>query len=139
MSKVIPPSSRMLAPELSGQETWLDPDGVCRTTFKEIEARWGISEPRAFAIVLLRALPYEEYLRTPHWQTVRLDIWRLQDGKCGACTNGVIRDVHHRPGGYDRKGFERNEDVIGLCRPCHEIEHNSLVVRLREEMRNLRQ
>jgi hypothetical protein len=137
MSGNVPLPSRIRVPELTGKESWLDPHGDCKTTFADVERQWGVSEDVAFRIMLLRTMPYEEYLKSPHWQAVRREVWVLQDGKCGACATGVIRDIHHRGEGYDRKGFERDEDVIGLCRQCHEIEHNSLIIRLREEARNL--
>lgn len=135
MATVVPRSARIRCPKLDGSESWLDDEGTCKTTFADIEARWGIPEALATAIMHLRMMPYEDYLKSSHWQTIRRDVWVAQDGKCAACTNGVIRDVHHRHDGYARKGFERDEDVIGVCRPCHEVEHNLLVARLREEQR----
>lgn len=136
MAAHVPKSSRISAPQLDGTEAWLCPWSTDKTTFKDIEARWGIDEPLATRIMLLRTTEYEEYLRSPHWQAVREDVWRAQKGKCFLCPR-PIRDVHHR--NYDRKGFERNADVVGLCGNCHGIEHNALVARVREEIRNLRQ
>lgn len=136
MSVYVPSSSRISAPQLEGNEPWLDPEGSDMTTFQEIKERWNISAKVAYDIAALRALPYEEYLRSPHWQTVKIEVHKRQDGKCALC-NGCIRDVHHRT--YARKGFERDEDVIGLCGNCHDIEHNAFVARLREEVRNFLQ
>jgi hypothetical protein len=77
---------------------------------------------RAEAIAALRALSYAEYLRTDHWQQVRLRALAFAGRRCQLCNGGdVVLDVHHRR--YTNLGCEEMDDVIVLCRPCHSHFH----------------
>lgn len=81
----------------------------------------------------LRGLPYVDYLRTPHWRSIRRDALRRADGRCQLCNSPPHRhqplNVHHRT--YERRGAERPEDVIVLCRACHERHHSPTPPRLK--------
>ncbi len=68
----------------------------------------------------LRSLPYPDYLQSEHWQQFRLLILNRDHG-CRKCGSHKQLDVHHL--NYERKGEERKEDVIILCRRCHEAWH----------------
>jgi len=58
----------------------------------------------------LRALPYKEYLQTPHWKHLRQDKVRAAGHKCQLCNRGSVTfNVHHRT--YDRLGEELDEDL----------------------------
>jgi 5-methylcytosine-specific restriction endonuclease McrA len=68
----------------------------------------------------LRALPYADYLQSDHWRQFRA--WILaRDYGCRLCASRKWLEVHHL--NYDRKGQERKEDVIVLCRKCHDKWH----------------
>jgi 5-methylcytosine-specific restriction endonuclease McrA len=70
----------------------------------------------------LRAMPYEQYLQTPHWKRMREDELRAAGRRCQLCNRGSrILDVHHRT--YERRGEELDEDLIVLCRECHDNFH----------------
>ena len=76
---------------------------------------------------------YDQYLETKHWQDVRdskFDEQAKEHGhnyceKCGETPNKVTREtalhVHHKT--YERLGAERLEELMIICRPCHEKEH----------------
>lgn len=70
----------------------------------------------------LRALPYKDYLHTPHWKRKRESKLRAVGHRCQVCDrrSGTL-DVHHRT--YDRLGKELDEDLTVLCRECHNIFH----------------
>lgn len=70
----------------------------------------------------LRRLPYEAYLRTGHWRSVRAVALRRYDSKCALCASGRDLEVHHRT--YDNLGCERDADVIVLCATCHAKFHD---------------
>jgi hypothetical protein len=74
-------------------------------------------------IAYLRAMPYAAYLRTEHWQTVRKAAIKRADGRCQLCNASASLDVHHRT--YERRGCERDNDVIALCRDCHDLFHTA--------------
>jgi hypothetical protein len=70
----------------------------------------------------LRAMPYKEYLRTPHWKRRRQHALRAAGYRCQACSNSLAHlDVHHNT--YENLGEELDRDLIVLCRECHEAFH----------------
>jgi 5-methylcytosine-specific restriction endonuclease McrA len=76
------------------------------------------------AIAALRRLPYRDYLRTSHWFRVRE--WALVRAQraCALCPATRELQVHHRS--YARLGCEQPEDLIVLCRNCHQRHHGIL-------------
>lgn len=72
----------------------------------------------------LRAMPYEEYLQTPHWKRKRENKLRAAGRRCQVCNrSSIILNVHHRT--YDRLGEELDEDLTVLCRECHRVFHEN--------------
>ena len=69
----------------------------------------------------LRSLPYPEYLKTDHWRRVRRHAIERANRRCEQCNRRGQLDVHHLT--YDNLGQEAACDVVALCRPCHEREH----------------
>jgi len=70
----------------------------------------------------LRSLPYQEYLKSTHWQRVRLDALKRAGYECRACEiDGVELQVHHLT--YKRLGRERPRDLRVLCADCHKAVH----------------
>lgn len=69
----------------------------------------------------LKSLPYDEYLRTEHWQEVRREALERAGGACQLCNSPHDLHVHHRT--YERRGYEEPEDVIVLCKSCHALFH----------------
>ncbi len=70
----------------------------------------------------LRALPYREYLQTPHWKRRRQDKVRVAGYRCQLCNRGgVTLNVHHRT--YERLGEEHDGDLTVLCQDCHSTFH----------------
>ncbi len=63
---------------------------------------------------------YAEYLRTPHWHTLKRIRQELDGGHCMICRNTVQLQCHHNC--YDRMPYmERIDDVLTICNECHEI------------------
>ncbi len=70
----------------------------------------------------LRAMPYKEYLQTPHWKRKREEKVRAAGRRCQLCNrSSVSLNVHHRT--YERLGEELDEDLTVLCRDCHSTFH----------------
>ena len=63
---------------------------------------------------------YAEYLNTRHWKLFRESYIKRFEGVCEICT---IKgdELHHLH--YDNLGHEQFDDVIFLCRGCHQKEH----------------
>jgi hypothetical protein len=70
----------------------------------------------------LRHMPYKEYLKTQHWKDVREKALNRAGRKCQICNSDFQLNVHHRT--YENRGAEKPNDVIALCRSCHEKFHN---------------
>lgn len=70
----------------------------------------------------LRRLPYEAYLRTPHWRQVRAAALERFENQCALCCSGRELEVHHRT--YENLGCERPADVTVLCATCHARFHD---------------
>lgn len=72
----------------------------------------------------LRSMPYPEYLKTDHWQNVRLAALKRAKYRCQVCnTNQAALHVHHRT--YENRGQEYARDVIVLCETCHRTFHEN--------------
>lgn len=122
-----PDPTPLTAPDLTGDEPWLNTP-IDQLTMSDLP-----DHGRAIVILGLRDMPYEEYLTTLHWNGVRLRTMRKTNFQCVAC-NKDARDAHHV--NYRRKGFERLEDVVALCRACHDIWHATWNLQMRESIRN---
>lgn len=73
-----------------------------------------------------KAMPYDQYLETEHWQQVRKDALRAAEYRCQLCNAAGPLHVHHRT--YERRGEESPADVIALCAECHKHFHDKLEV-----------
>lgn len=86
---------------------------------RQVRDRWTEGDEKAAE---LRQMPYAQYLATPHWQELRRKALERDHRRCRVCNKGgVTLDVHHTT--YERRGEERLSDLVTLCRPCHEAQH----------------
>jgi len=75
-------------------------------------------QARRPTVAELKAMPYEGYLQTDHWQEVRQAARERAGNRCQLCNDGDEQlDTHHRT--YERIGEELPEDVFVICNPCH--------------------
>jgi 5-methylcytosine-specific restriction endonuclease McrA len=72
----------------------------------------------------LRAMPYREYLRTPEWRERREAVLIRAGRRCYVCNANTSLHVHHRT--YERRGSERDDDLVVLCWRCHGHFHEHL-------------
>ena len=63
---------------------------------------------------------YEEYLQSNDWKIIRDNIIS-RDTLCKICNSALSVEVHHLT--YKNIFNEKEEDLIGICRPCHGIQH----------------
>lgn len=75
----------------------------------------GLAIERTY-LARLASMPYDQYLRTEHWFRTRQMALDHYGRTCVLCDQGGA-EVHHRT--YDRRGKERLQDLIVLCRGCH--------------------
>ena len=74
-------------------------------------------------IAQLRQMPFAEYRKQPEWRVRRVQALTRARYRCqmGASHDATL-DVHHNT--YQNYGDERPEDLIVLCRPCHQRLHD---------------
>jgi hypothetical protein len=65
---------------------------------------------------------YQRYLQSPQWKERRDRAVKKAGAKCALCSSKGRLDVHHRF--YGSIGEERPQDLIVLCRGCHEKFHD---------------
>src|SRR5215203_3845785 len=69
-----------------------------------------------------RGRPYEERRQTKEWVILKKQIHRRDGYRCRLCGREDVQlHVHHRT--YETYAEERLEDLITLCRTCHEHFH----------------
>ncbi len=68
-----------------------------------------------------KTMPYYDYLQTPEWQKTRNRALRRANYRCQVCNGNENLHVHHRT--YVNRGNEKPEDLIVLCKDCHQIYH----------------
>lgn len=64
---------------------------------------------------------YKDYLDSDEWKKLRTRVRRRARGWCERCKVGPRADVHHLT--YERLGNERLDDLVAVCRECHEHLH----------------
>lgn len=69
-----------------------------------------------------RQKEYLVYLESPHWKALRGEALKRDGDKCTRCGSKRILQVHHM---IYRTRFEDSllEDLITLCKECHQAEH----------------
>jgi HAMP domain-containing protein len=72
---------------------------------------------------VLRAMPYDEYLKTDHWMATRIGALERAGHRCQLCNSNERLQTHHRS--YERRGHEQPEDLIVLCADCHKTFHEN--------------
>lgn len=66
---------------------------------------------------------YKLYLQTDLWKTTRRARIKLDNYRCAQCGSPINLNVHHIT--YDRLGCEDMEDLVTLCKKCHEHLHHN--------------
>lgn len=66
------------------------------------------------------------YLKSEQWQNVRIEALAREKGKCQICAEeSISNDAHHV--WYPERIYEtRAEQLVVLCRPCHDFIHMML-------------
>lgn len=68
-----------------------------------------------------KRVDYKKYLKSYEWGKIRRKILKRDKHRCKICNSGKNLNIHHRT--YKRLGHELPEDLVTLCRNCHEIFH----------------
>jgi hypothetical protein len=66
------------------------------------------------------AAEYQVYLASSEWRQRRHEAIQRARGKCELCSQRAT-EVHHRS--YQRIGAELPQDLLAVCRACHDLIH----------------
>lgn len=72
-------------------------------------------------VYALRDMPYRDYLETEHWGKLRNQVLTRDAHQCRDCGSRRNLHIHHLT--YVRLGRERLDDLLTLCKGCHEVRH----------------
>jgi len=68
---------------------------------------------------------YTRHLSSPEWAAIRQQALARAGNKCQICScKDEYLEVHHNS--YDNLGHEPPEDVIAVCKTCHDVVTNEL-------------
>lgn len=94
-------------------------------TWQKIDelTRYLISCDRQKVAEYIKDMPYDDFLLTPYWKAIAEKVRYRAKHKCQLCNGTEGLSVHHST--YEHHGDELNhlEDLICLCRDCHEKFH----------------
>ena len=67
----------------------------------------------------LRSMPYDLFLKSVYWKTVRRFVLWKRGGRCAQCGRTKHIQLHHET--YEHRGSEylHLDDLIVLCETCH--------------------
>lgn len=105
---------------------YLNPEMEWNKGVKNYEKMQQISSIRNISLLkqYIKNMPYEDFLKTPYWRAVSEKKRRQSNFKCQMCNDETFLQVHHRS--YENHGLEHLhlEDLIVLCKKCHEKFHD---------------
>ena len=70
-------------------------------------------------------VPFDKvaYMASSQWRDIRLTVIKRDRYECQMCgIDGVPLEVHHIT--YERLGHEHYDDLVSLCRTCHQSVHD---------------
>jgi len=69
---------------------------------------------------------YKLYLDSYDWKVLREQVLRRAGRWCEMCKQDIAKQAHHLT--YERVGYERLEDLLAVCCPCHEELHSNKIL-----------
>ena len=76
-------------------------------------------------------IDHQEYINSPKWKAKRQMVLERDNFRCRKCGTGKNLDVHHIT--YEHLGNEPLDDLVTLCRCCHEEVHESDINKTKKE------
>ena len=83
-----------------------------------------IPKKKLSAIFQKKRNDYNVFLRSAYWKKVRLLVLERDNKTCQVCGSKKTLHVHHKTYEHHFSELEHLEDLITLCKSCHEKEHN---------------
>ena len=64
-------------------------------------------------------------LKPADWDIVRKEAYARAGGRCSICGRPARLEAHEKWSYDEERALQKLEDVIALCRSCHEVKHIS--------------
>lgn len=109
-----------IAKYLSPDKHWKE--GI--KTYQKIHCLHGYNVDKRRITDYIRQMDYYDFLETPYWKAISEKVKYKAGFRCQICNKEGALVTHHRT--YEHHGDELNhmEDLICLCKECHEKYHN---------------
>ena len=75
------------------------------------------------ADIFMSAEDKQQYMLSAEWYELRTLVFIRDDHTCQSCGSKTSLNCHHIM--YDRLGAENLEDLITLCKSCHQYQHDT--------------
>lgn len=101
-----------------------------RIGIKQLEAKanallknWNVPKKERKKREYKKRIPkkYALYIKSKFWTKRKNDYYRVHKKICQACSSKKFINLHHIL--YEDFGFEKDENLVALCRDCHEEFH----------------
>lgn len=66
---------------------------------------------------------YKAFLKTDYWKAVRVKVFLRDNKTCQKCGSKKKLEAHHLTYKHHGNEMKHLDDLITLCRDCHEKEH----------------
>ena len=78
-------------------------------------------------VLILKSMPYKEFLNTKYWKTIKEYIITNINNSCSLCNcdNERLLQVHHRTYDYKGEEFSHLSCLTILCNKCHQMFHEN--------------
>lgn len=83
-------------------------------------------KPKPIKVPKVKQVGYSLFLRTKYWKFVKDLVISRDNNKCTKCGSEVRLQVHHISYVHHFSEHKNLQDLITLCRSCHEKEHGIL-------------
>lgn len=92
-----------------------------RPGWGEVADTSGVDESEVAHVI--RQMGYGEFLQTPYWHAVADKVKERAGNRCERCGGEIDLKAHHTT--YAHHGWEHLnlDDMVCLCRRCHDIVH----------------
>ena len=118
-------AQRRYCPTCKRRTGTVDEPGIC-----EVHGEAG--QQRYWSLRIAPTVPrvnYDRYINSPKWRRIRAIIIARDSGLCMGC-GSAGNHVHHIH--YRTLGDETGAELVLLCKPCHDGEHESYRLKARE-------
>lgn len=107
-------------------ELYLNPSGHWEQgtkTWQKIEALKSGFVDRNKIATFIKSMEYHDFLKTPYWKAIAEKVKRKAKNRCQICNGTENLNVHHRSYANHGEELYHLEDLMCICKKCHQKHH----------------